>query len=255
MLTKLRFADAKRLGGSKVTPNARNKEIYGVEKATFTEKALILSRTVVEKEGYVSTGVLSHIEGEMMEIEMTEFKSFDLGNPVDLTIYSPVGIHRLQSTVIGKAEGSIAVLFPPRALVGLEEKRETPRVEIGHNGTLKRTIYETRELKDGPETFEFTESVNLYVRNISCSGIGFIVSEGPRILVSEVVEATIMLGSEFHCSLEIMRSEFDGGQSFYGARFCELDAHRQRALRAFILREQVASYYRRKEEKPGEERS
>ncbi|MBW7456948.1 PilZ domain-containing protein [Paenibacillus sepulcri] len=238
-----------------MSTNARSKELYTKAKQTYSDKVLIHSRTVVEKEGYVSTGILSHIEGEMMEIEMTEYKSFDLGNPVEMTIYSPVGIQRLQSTVIGKAEGSIAVIFPVRALSGLEEKRESPRVQIDHKGTMKKTIIETRELSTGPENFEFIEDMELAIRNISLSGLGFIVAEGPRLKTNERLEAVLSLGFELPCWLEIIRYDSDGAQSFYGARFCDLDGLQQRALRAFILREQVAAYYRRKQEKASDNRT
>ncbi|GGD75762.1 PilZ domain-containing protein [Paenibacillus nasutitermitis] len=229
--------------------NTYRKEGSGKEKQKFSDKVLLHSRTVVEKEGYVSTGILSHIEGEMMEIEMSEYKSFDLGNPIELTIYSPVGTQRLQSTVIGKAEGSIAAIFPARALCGLEEKRESPRVRIDHKGILHKVFSETRELSTGPETFELVEDIQLKIRNISFSGLGFVAAAGPRLETHEQLEATLSLGFELQCRLEIIRQESDGGQSFYGARFCELDEAQQRALRAFILREQVAAYYKGKQEK------
>jgi len=232
-----------------LSSNAYRREGYIKDKQTFSDKVLIHSRTVVEKEGYVSTGILSHIEGDMMEIEMSEYKSFDLGNPIELTIYSPVGTRRLQSTVIGKAEGSIAAIFPARTLSGLEEKREAPRVRIDQKGTLYKVFSETRELSTGPETFELVENIQLTIRNISFSGIGFVTTAGPRLETHERLEATLSLGFELQCRLEIIRQDSDGGQSFYGARFCELDEVQQRSLRAFILREQVASYYKGKQEK------
>ncbi|BBH21799.1 hypothetical protein Back11_31440 [Paenibacillus baekrokdamisoli] len=223
-----------------------NKETYNSGKQTFSSNALLHSRTVVEKEGYVSTGILTHVEGEMMEIEMTEFKSFELSNPVNLTLYSPVGIHRLQSTVIAKAEGSIAVIFPARSLIGLEEKREAPRFEVNHRGKLSRSLKDTRETVNGLEVIEVTDVLPLSVRNISSTGVGFVLETIDELNTDEWLEATIQLGFELSCKLEIVRKEEGSGQSFYGARFHDINEIQQRSLRAFLLREHIAAYYRRK---------
>jgi hypothetical protein len=225
------------------------KDMIGANKAAISSKALLHSRTVVEKEGYVSTGTLAHIEGEMMEIEMTEFRSFELGNPVHLTIYSPVGTQRIQTSVIAKAEGSITVIFPAGLLVGLEEKRESPRFEVTQYGTIKRKMRESRQTKDGTVWFEAEDHIELSVRNISSTGIGFIMSGGPALNEEERLEAVIMLGFELQCTLEIIRKDSDRDQTFYGARFHDINDQQQRALRAYLLREQIAAYYRRKESK------
>lgn len=225
------------------------KDMIGANKAAISSKALLHSRTVVEKEGYVSTGTLAHIEGEMMEIEMSEFKSFELGNPVLLTIYSPVGTQRIQTSVIAKAEGSITVIFPAGLLVGQDEKRESPRFEVTQYGTIKRKMRESRQKKDGTVLwFEADDHIDLTVRNISSTGIGFTMM-GPALNEEERLEAVIMLGFELHCTLEIIRKESDKDQTFYGARFHDINDQQQRALRAYLLREQIAAYYRRKEGK------
>ncbi|CAH1210806.1 hypothetical protein PAECIP111893_03287 [Paenibacillus plantiphilus] len=234
--------------------NFPGRDAYGTEKQMVSTKVLVHSRTVVEKDGYVSTGVLSHVEGEMIEIEMSEFKSFDLGDPVSLTIYSPVGIHRLQSTVIGKADGSLAVIFPPRSLIGLEEKREMPRIEVYHDGSFKRVVDKKgeallQEAIDEAEVDAYIIDTELTVRNISYSGVGFQVMGASMLQPDDRVEATIKIGFELSCTLEIIRKESDGDQFFYGARFHNLDELQQRALRAFLLREQVAAYYKKKQEK------
>ena len=46
-------------------------------------------RTVVEKQTqtYVTTGVITGVEGELFEIEVGDFQQFQLGEPVKLTIY------------------------------------------------------------------------------------------------------------------------------------------------------------------------
>ncbi|MCQ6558822.1 PilZ domain-containing protein [Paenibacillus mendelii] len=220
---------------------------YGMVNTSFPLKALLHSRTVVEKDGYVSTGVLTHIEGDMLEVEMTEFKNFELGNPVHLTVYSPVGIHRVQSTIIGKAEGSLAVLFPPRAFSGLEEKRESTRVEMLINGSFRNVLRRQIQTSEGSEILEVEEWIEFTVRNASLAGLGFEVISGPQLHPADKVEAIVKTGFDLHCTLEIVHSKSGGDHTFYGARFEELGEQERRALRAFLLREQIAVYYRMKQ--------
>lgn len=223
---------------------AKVQDLYGNDKSSFTLKALFHSRTVVEKDGYVSTGVLSYIEGDMMEIELTEFKQFELGDPVHLTIYSPVGIHRMRSTVIAKANGALAVLFPRRALAGLEERRESPRIEIGIKGKLTVKASRTLTVRGQEETIEASEDFKLTTRDISDTGIGFMLDMGPRLNIGTEVDAVLELEEPFACALEIIRH---GEMGSYGARFVEMADTGRRAIRAFLLREQVALYFNRKQ--------
>lgn len=230
--------------------NDRAKESFSTSKSTFSTKALLHSRTVVEKEGYVSTGILTHAEGDMMEIEMTEFKNFELGDPVSMTIYSPVGIHRLQSTVIAKAEGAIAVIFPVRALEGLEEKRESTRIAVMVNGKMVRTLSRTVNTKEGETLVEAEDSLDISVRNISDSGIGFVFTGGSADMKrGEALKVSLQLGFSFECGLDIIRVEAQGDGKFYGAKFHALDEQLQRALRAYLLRAQVEAYFRLKQDK------
>ncbi|AZN40032.1 PilZ domain-containing protein [Paenibacillus albus] len=231
------------------------KDNYNTSKATFSTKALLHSRTVVEKDGYVSTGVLAHAEGDMMEIEMTEFRNFELGDPVSMTIYSPVGIHRLQSTVIAKAEGSLAVIFPVRALEGLEEKRESIRFAVMVNGKITRTLSRTVKTEEGETKIEAADYLDISVRNISDTGLGFVFTAGGSdIKKGETLKVLLAVGFNFECGLDIIRVEEQGDGKFYGARFQALDELQQRALRAFLLRAQVENYFQLKQDKAARSR-
>lgn len=229
------------------TPKVAPSSVYGKDITTYPLQALLDSRTVVEKEGYVSTGLLTHVEGEMLEIELSEFKTFDLGDPVHLTLYSPVGIQRLQSTVIAKAEGSLAVLLPPKSLAGLEEKREANRLEVRLDGQLQpivQTSVAAAAAEDEEEPLAVFKS-----RNVSLSGIGFETRHNVPIRVGEMLSAVVTMGFELNCRIEIVRREPEGEFCFYGARFVELSELQTRMLRAFLIREQVSTYYRTKEKR------
>ncbi|MBM7567366.1 PilZ domain-containing protein [Paenibacillus sacheonensis] len=230
-------------GGTKT----RAHELYGSDKAKFSIKSLLHSRTVVEKDGYVSTGILTHAEGDMMEIELTEFKQFELGDPVNLTLYTPVGIHRLRSSVIAKASGALAVLFPERSLVGLEERRESPRVDAAVRGTLKYKQSREVSVRDELLTFEAEEDFELVTRNLSNSGVAFQLAFGPRLHIGQIIDVSLELETAFHCQLEIIRRDENAQRETFGARFLELNEQQRRALRAFLIREQVGAYFRHKQ--------
>ncbi|SFT02415.1 c-di-GMP-binding flagellar brake protein YcgR, contains PilZNR and PilZ domains [Paenibacillus sp. BC26] len=233
-----------------------NERIGFNNKPTFAMKALLHSRTMVEKEGYVATGVLAHAEGEMMEIELTEFKNFELGDPVSLTVYSPVGIHRLQSTIIAKAEGSIAVIFPIRSLAGLDEKRESPRIDIEARGTISRTYSQEIENSKGEKlTIEATDSFDIELRNISDTGIGFSLMSPPTLANGDILTTSLSLGFKLECEIEIIRKDDGSEWKFYGARFQGLDEQQQRALRAYLLRVQIEAYFKLKKEKASAKKS
>lgn len=226
----------------KSTRNARDTGVYGANNTTYPIQALLHSRTVVEKDGYVATGMLTHIEGEIIEVEMSEFKTFELGDPVHLTVYAPVGIQRLHSTVIGKADGALAVLLPPRAFGGLEEKREAGRVDVHHKGTLLQVLARDVVLKSGEtERVELEEWVPIVIRNISVTGVGMEVSEHSELAPADLYTVKLDLGFELVCELEIVRRDSSSGQTFYGARFNGLDDLQTRKLRAFFIREQIGA--------------
>ncbi|MBD3922559.1 PilZ domain-containing protein [Paenibacillus sp. PR3] len=249
-------------------------ELRKKDKEMIAPKALVHSRTIVEKQDYVTTGISTYVEGELLGIDLNEYKRFELGDSVQLTIYSPVGIHRLQSTIIGKDEGSIAVIFPPRAFQFVE-KRESPRVEVTAVGKLRIPDEESprteRKLEQliapsnaglmsdellaeldellhaaGVEHDDW-EGTPIRVCNVSNSGIGFLV-EQPTVplMTGESVEAELRIEGQrvIRCMLSIVRSENTSEGRYYGARFEEMAELEKRALRAYILREQVGVFYK-----------
>lgn len=228
---------------------AKNRDIYVSEKPKFAVKSLLHSRTVVEKEGYVSTGILAHAEGDMLEIELSEFKQFALGEPVELTFYSPVGIHRMRSTIIAKADGALAVLFPERSFAGLEERRESPRVDAAVQGTMTYSLSREMTVRGESVSVEVEENFELITRNISDSGIAFRLAVGPKLSSGDIVGVTLELEAPFECQVEIIRKDEGAEWTTYGGRFLELDEQQRRALRAFVIHKQVGAYFRMKNEK------
>ncbi|PWV94237.1 PilZ domain-containing protein [Paenibacillus cellulosilyticus] len=249
-------------------------ELHKKDKELIAPKALVHSRTIVEKQDYVTTGISTYVEGELLGIDLNEYKRFELGDSVQLTFYSPMGIHRLQSTIIGKDEGSIAVIFPPRAFQFVE-KRESPRVEVAATGIL-RLPREGQKVKAAPKITDLIapanaglvsddllaeldelfhdagveldewEGTSIRIRNISNSGIGFLIEQpAVPLMTGENVEVELRIDGQrvIRCALSIVRSQTTPEGKYYGARFEGMEEKEQRALRAYILREQVSMFY------------
>ncbi|WP_127533549.1 PilZ domain-containing protein [Paenibacillus kobensis] len=266
-------------------------EVLRKEKELIAPKALVHSRTIVEKQDYVTTGISTYVEGELLGIDLNEYKRFELGDSVQLTFYSPVGIHRLQSTIIGKDEGSIAVIFPPKAFQFVE-KRESPRVQVEAYGRLRvgmadltpidqmklqwsqelsvedldeGLLARLEQLIDSPASSESLVSdkeeeieegvIPISIRNISTSGIGFVVERSTFVPLAagDSVAAELRIEGQLPlpCKLVIVRSEDRPEGRYYGARIEEIRHEQQRTLRAYILREQVNMFYRNRNKKMG----
>ncbi|PUA34563.1 PilZ domain-containing protein [Paenibacillus elgii] len=203
---------------------------------------MLNSRIVVEKEKFVSTGVLTFVEGDILEIEMSEYKAFELGDAVKLTIYSPGGFYPFESTVVAKDQGVVMVLIPPQHQNRFAEKREHPRVQVNQKGALVSYRNE-----DG--SWQVPEGqIPLTVKNISLSGIGFIIEEPVELDRDALVQLHLDLGFSMHCRAEIIRTEPVEFGCYYGAHFDEMAADKANSLRAFILKKQVESHFAQKRE-------
>jgi uncharacterized protein (DUF3820 family) len=204
---------------------------------------LLHCRTVVEKQNFVSTGVMTHVEGELFEVELPEFDVFDLGESVKLTIYSPAGMQSFPSTVFAKYEGAIALILPPQLLKRFEEKREFPRVEVSGSVHIVHLL-------DGQGQERALENpVEVSLRNISISGIGFEAPDVPEFNKTVKLKANVEIGFGFSCELEIVRREQQELNILCGAKMKLLEPEMLRPLRAFILRQQVKRNVRLRQER------
>lgn len=194
---------------------------------------LLHCRTVVESQNFVTTGLMTHVEGELFEVELTEYDSFVLGEKVKLTIYTPAGIQTFSSTVFAKYEGAIALIQPPEVLKRFEEKREHPRVEV--KGSLE--IVDVLDRSGNARSLD--TPLQAVLKNISLSGIGFEVPEMPEIVRTAKLNARVDIGFGFSCELEIVRRDVQEDGLAVGAKMKVLEPEMMRPLRALILRQQV----------------
>lgn len=194
---------------------------------------LLHCRTVVESQNFVTTGLMTHVEGELFEVELSEFEAFELGETVKLTLYTPAGIQSFPSTVFAKYEGAIALIQPPQLHKKFQEKREHPRVEV--EGSLYILHIVDRE---GRMT-ALEQPIQVPLRNISVSGVGFEAPDTPEFTRFAKLTANVALDFDFNCELEIVRRERQENGVMCGAVMKLLDPDMLRPLRALILRQQV----------------
>jgi len=194
---------------------------------------LLNCRTVVESQNFVSTGLLSHAEGELFEIEIREFDAFELGEKVKVTVYSPAGIQTFSSMVFAKYEGVISVIQPPQLQKRFVEKRAYPRVDVKGSLTISKIVTPQGEVK----TLE--EPLVASLRNISVLGVGFEAEYLPELERSARVDAVADVGFTFDCELVIARREKLPDKYMYGATMHVVEPEMMRPLRALILRLQV----------------
>jgi c-di-GMP-binding flagellar brake protein YcgR len=204
---------------------------------------LIDSKTVVEKKDFVSTGVLTYVMGDIIEVEISQFDVFKLGDSVKLTIYSKTGLFVFDTTVIAKADGSLIVLNPPENQRKFIEKRETPRVSVESRGLLN-----VAGVSSNTNKLSFEEPIHFLLDNISMIGLGFTLADEIEINLQSRMEVELHLGFSMPCVIQIVRKVKHPAGVYYGAKYVELPKDKTTALRAFILKNQVETYFLKKHE-------
>lgn len=207
-----------------------------MEKELLPLNMLLHCRTVVEGKNTLTTGVMTHVEGELFEVEIHEFEQFELGETVKLTIYSPAGIQSMHSVVFAKYEGAIALLQPPELNKRFRDRREHPRVNITGIAQIIHVLKETGEEIALDKLAEFE------IQDISISGISFFGQDTPHLFTKSRLKAKIEIGIDFSCELVIVRRERHEDVLHWGAKMEVLEPEMLRPLRALILRQQVEKH-------------
>jgi hypothetical protein len=204
-----------------------------MDKQLLSIGVLLHCRTVVEKSNFVSTGVMTHVEGELFEVELPEYNLFELGEAVKLTVYSPVGIQSIPSIVFAKYEGAIALIQPPKINKKFDEKREHPRVKVDGQVQILQI------LSDKGESSTLKEPIMAAISNISLTGIAFEAPDLPEFRKEARLKGYVEVGFGFECEIDINRSDREEDKYVFGGRMNILQPEMLRPLRALILKSQV----------------
>ncbi|MFD2672088.1 PilZ domain-containing protein [Marinicrinis sediminis] len=212
----------------------KNKEhAMSTEYEHGTAGILLDSRTVVETRDYLTTGILTYAEGDIIEIELSDYRKFKLGDVVKLSIYSLGGIHTVHSSVVAIDNGVVIVLNPPENQKKFLNKREHPRVDIEEKGHITKVFHPQKDLN-------IASPIQIHIQNISIGGVGFLATGQPSLTLYETrVELQLHIGHATACDVEVVRHEETEGGIYYGAKMVHFPQARINALRAYILTKQI----------------
>jgi len=205
---------------------------------------LLDSKAVVEKKGFIATGTLTYVAGELLEIEFPQYDHFLLGEQVKIMIYAKGGIYVFESTVLAKDSGALVVLNPPENRRKFQDKRQDPRVPVQENARLLGLFEYARRTER-----RFSEPPNLRLDNISISGIGLLVDLDVPLHPRNQLHLEIDLGVRFECRAEIIHLSPSEGGIRCGTRIVEINDLYAKWLRSYILRSQIETYYKQKTER------
>lgn len=206
-------------------------------------RVLLHSRTVIEGEECLATGVISFIEGDLMDVELPEYEQFQLGERVKVTVYSPVGIIVFGTIIIARHQGALLFIYPPSQQHRFMDRREHTRVKVRKHGFVN-ALY-----TDDGEVVPLTNPVPMHLYDISLNGLGFVLLSDEPLALNTKVRAELHIGFTLSCELTIVRSEMINGVSKCGAELATTNEADKRGLRAFILREQIEAYADHKSKK------
>lgn len=213
---------------------------FSMESKSLSVGILIHSRTVLEKKDYVSTGVLTFAEGDILELELSEYKMFELGDVVKATIYSPGGIYTFKSNVIALDDNTVIILNPPENQKKFVERREHPRIDTEQKGLIHSIQHETLPKK------EFGKPLSITINNVSLGGVGFYIHDELDISQESQVSLNMDIGVNISFMAEVVRREESEYGTYYGARYIQFPDDKMNSLRAFVLREQVQNHLAKK---------
>lgn len=204
------------------------------------------SQVSVEKDMYVSTGVVTYVEGDILEIKLSHARLYEKGEPVKLTIYSAKGFQILSSSVIALDDGVLTVFNPPENQ-RLINRRQHPRVDVEDTGR----ICALRNSLDGEDVLDETRSFLL--RNLSIGGAGFVLHDARGLQISMIADIELdIINGIIPCTVEITRMQgLDDGRFYVGAKIVRMEQAHMSTLRGYILRIQIKN--RAKERKYEEE--
>ncbi|NQX62006.1 PilZ domain-containing protein [Paenibacillus qinlingensis] len=219
-------------------------KLYG-SKEGYDAEVLINCRAVLAKDDFVSTGILTYAQGDIMEIELPEYDVFQLGDKAKMTLYTKSGLFVFHTTIVAKEPSSLIVINPPENRKKFSEKREFPRVDVKNKGLIL-----SFQNKNQKEQHTLENPIEFSIQNISVNGLGFSIEDNSMIdgIIQKkcLLHVELDLGFEMPCKLEIIRKEKRDGTYYFGASLESVPAEQSNALRGFILRNQIQTYFEQK---------
>lgn len=199
----------------------------------------------VESSKTVNMGRISYMEGELIEIDLPQFGSYELGEPVKIVIYSSEGLISFETTVIAKGDNSVFFVNSPDIQRRFLKRRQFPRLDISVGGFILSISDEAETRTKTLDPFEPME-----VTNLSEGGVGFLSAlELPK---KCLLYLELKFETSFLCKVDVVHTRFAERGFYYGCSFRDLPPQQKQALRAFILRKQIEQRFAEKRKQMSE---
>lgn len=197
---------------------------------------MVGGKIVVESENQVQTGVISFLEGDLIEVKIDQPKHFNLGDPIRASIYNNTGINNFQSTVIAKVPDGLILVNPPEHQKKQLFKRQFTRVDCEVNAYIRSIIMASINRKA-----MLSNPTPILIKNVSMGGIGFQIPKGLDLQENSAVEVEMNMPFIAVLTVDIMHKHVNEEGAFYGGQFRDFPADKISPLKAFILKKQVES--------------
>lgn len=190
------------------------------------------NKVSVEKKDFVSVGMVTFIEGDIIEVELPQAKYYKPGEPIKVTVYSTNGFLILPSSVIAKDNDVIMILNPPENQ-RLVQRRQHPRIDLQSDGFIRSIVGANQSVQVLEEPFPF------HLSNISLGGVGFVTAESVPLRNMTVADTELNILGGVECRVEVSRRQTSDLGVYIGARFLDFPQEQLNSLRGFILRLQI----------------
>jgi c-di-GMP-binding flagellar brake protein YcgR len=195
-----------------------------------TDPVIVGIPVMIEGSDAVSAGTLAYVEGDILEVQISNSKAYTLGEPVKLVMYSPDGILNMQSSIVARDVDSVFVLTPAKIIQTYLKRRKQPRVDVREKVKILRV--------DGSAPGEPGEmQPNAVIGNIGLGGMGF--SATIPLKENQIITFEWNLEGMFTCRARIIHAHLIPNGYFYGSEFVDFPNAKLNLLRAYILRKQI----------------
>ena len=185
---------------------------------------------MIEGSDAVSAGTLTYVEGDILEVQISNSKAYNLGEPVKLVMYSPDGILNMQSSIVARDVDSVFVLTPAKIIQTYLRRRKQPRVDVREKVKILQV--------DGSSPGDSDElQPNAVIGNIGLGGMGF--SATIPLKENQIITFEWDLEGAFAYRGRIIHTRMIPNGYFYGAEFVDFPNAKLNLLRAYILRKQI----------------
>lgn len=211
------------------------------KKNANSDIVIVGCNAMLESKEATSSGKLVFIEGDIIEMNVGNSRSYELGDSVKLVVYSPDGILNMQTSVVARDKESVYLITPEKILQLYLKRRKQPRVNI----ELPALIV---ELYNNQKKMELEGPMEALLCNIAMGGTG--LNTPAKLMQNQVITLSWDMEEPLKCQAKIVHQRSTTNGNHYGAEFVNFPKAKINLLRAFILRQQIQNRQEDKRNQP-----